>query len=386
MSKKILVIDDDPVGTRLIEYTLKNRGYQVLTAQNGVEGLKKACNDEPDLVVLDVMLPGIDGFEVCHRLRSGDKTAQVPILILSSRVQPTDRATGLKMGADDYLTKPATPSEILNRIESLLSQRTVASSRIAVFLSRKRRVGTSTALFNVAAAMSQMGKRVIAVDLCAYDGSISQQLGIKPQDKPCLLDASIDNLKIGDLESALAVHKTGVRLLRIPGTSAKPANISPSNIDSLFDKLGEITDYFLVDLPFQPTATTRAILAQCDLAVIISDYTLEAITEVKPIITTLHFLGIPSERLGLILIDPKGAFPELETAKIKPYLEANLGIMLLGTIPYGTDTTARLLSDSAPAIISSPGPLAGAVNGIAEQIMAKEQTSEHPSRMVIRKA
>ena len=85
MSRKILVIDDDPVATRLIEYTLKQRGFQVLTAQNGVEGLKKAQKEEPDLVVLNVMLPGMDGFEVCHRLRSEDTTAQLPILILSGR-------------------------------------------------------------------------------------------------------------------------------------------------------------------------------------------------------------------------------------------------------------------------------------------------------------
>ena len=381
MSRKILVIDDDPVGTRLIEYTLKQRGYQVLAAQNGVEGLKKARNEEPDLIILNVMLPGMDGFEVCHRLRAEDTTAQLPILILSGRAQQKDRATGLKMGADDYLTKPATPSEIINRIEILLSRRTAVTSKIIVFLSPRRKVGTTTAVVNTAIALSKIGKRVIAVDLCSDGGSVSEQLGVRSQDSTHLLEVPIDTMKHDDLESLLAIHETGVRVLCIPETSGKAGNISPSNIDLLFDKLGEVTDYLLVDLPFQPTVITRAVLIQCDFAITISDQILEAISEVKSIITTLRFLGIPSERLGVVVTDTNGTFPELESTKIKSYVEANLGIILLGTLAYDAETSAGLSSDRAPVIISSPDcPLAGSLSELAKQIINQEQPNKHSSR------
>jgi len=122
MNKKILVIEDDPVTTRLIVYTLQQEGYQVLTAPNGLEGLRKAKKEEPDLIILDIMLPGVDGFEICHRLRTESQTAQLPILMLSAKAQEVDKATGLKVGADDYLTKPADPSEIVSRVETLLAQ------------------------------------------------------------------------------------------------------------------------------------------------------------------------------------------------------------------------------------------------------------------------
>lgn len=124
MDKKILVIEDDPSVLRLIECTLRQEGCQVLTATNGLTGIRAARNEGPDLVVLDIMLPGMDGFEICHRLRAEPETAQLPILILSAKDHEADRATGLKVGADDYLTKPANPSEIVNRVEILLAKTT----------------------------------------------------------------------------------------------------------------------------------------------------------------------------------------------------------------------------------------------------------------------
>lgn len=121
MDKKILVIEDDPATLRLIDYSLRHEGYQVLTASNGLEGIRKAHNEAPDLIILDVMLPGMDGFEICHSLRSEPDTAQLPILMFSAKAQEIDKNTGLKVGADDYLAKPADPSEIVSRVESLLA-------------------------------------------------------------------------------------------------------------------------------------------------------------------------------------------------------------------------------------------------------------------------
>ena len=123
MDKKILVIEDDPATLRLMDYTLRHEGYQVLKASNGLEGMRKVQDEEPDLIILDVMLPGMDGFEICHRLRSEPDTAQLPILMLSAKAQTTDKDTGLKVGANDYLAKPADPSEIVRRVGSLLAQK-----------------------------------------------------------------------------------------------------------------------------------------------------------------------------------------------------------------------------------------------------------------------
>ena len=123
MDKKILVIEDDPATTRLVDYSLRHEGYQVVTASNGLEGIRKAHNEAPDLIILDVMLPGMDGFEICHRLRSEPDTAKLPILMFSAKAQEIDKDTGLEVGADDYLPKPAAPAEIVSRVENLLAKK-----------------------------------------------------------------------------------------------------------------------------------------------------------------------------------------------------------------------------------------------------------------------
>jgi DNA-binding response OmpR family regulator len=127
MASKILVIEDDPAISRLVDYSLRHEGYEVITAANGLEGINKAHKEAPDLVILDVMLPGMDGFEICHRLKSEPDTASLLILMFSAKAQEIDKNTGLKVGADDYLPKPATPAEIVNRVAKLLARKGSAS-------------------------------------------------------------------------------------------------------------------------------------------------------------------------------------------------------------------------------------------------------------------
>jgi DNA-binding response OmpR family regulator len=120
LAKKILVIEDDPASARLTQYTLARHGYDVLVASNGLEGIRKVRQEGVDLVLLDLMLPGLDGFEICHRLRSQAGANGLPIVILSAKAQDADRETGLRLGADDYLVKPVSPSKIISAVERLL--------------------------------------------------------------------------------------------------------------------------------------------------------------------------------------------------------------------------------------------------------------------------
>jgi len=114
---KLLVVEDDLTLLETLEYNLTAEGYRVLTATDGLAALEVAAKERPDLVVLDVMLPGLDGFEVCRVLRRG---SAVPILMLTARAGETDRVVGLEVGADDYLTKPFSMRELLARVKALL--------------------------------------------------------------------------------------------------------------------------------------------------------------------------------------------------------------------------------------------------------------------------
>jgi DNA-binding response OmpR family regulator len=123
---EILVVDDDPPGLKLISFLLREEGYVVSTAQDGQTALKVMQQRSPDLVILDVMMPHIDGFEVCSRIR---KMANIPVIFLSAKGQVDDKVKGLSIGADDYLVKPFEPSELLARVEAVLRRSGTSSDQ-----------------------------------------------------------------------------------------------------------------------------------------------------------------------------------------------------------------------------------------------------------------
>jgi len=117
MGAKVLIIEDDPTLQETLEYNLVRQGYQVSKASDGVSGLQAARRECPDLILLDLMLPGLDGFELCRRLRA---ETNVPILMLTARADQEDKVLGLELGADDYVTKPFQMRELLARVRALL--------------------------------------------------------------------------------------------------------------------------------------------------------------------------------------------------------------------------------------------------------------------------
>ncbi len=122
MSEKILIIDDDLDTLRLVGLMLQRQGYQISAATNGQQGLEKAFEEDPDLILLDVMMPDMDGYEVTRRLRQNPSTLQTPILMFTAKTQLDDKVIGFEVGANDYLTKPTHPSELQARVKTLLAR------------------------------------------------------------------------------------------------------------------------------------------------------------------------------------------------------------------------------------------------------------------------
>ncbi|HWN19982.1 MAG TPA: response regulator [Gemmatimonadales bacterium] len=120
MTHRILVVDDEPDITALVAYHLAKAGFRVSTAANGTDALKAAREERPDIVILDLMLPGVSGYDVLAELRKRDETREVGVILLTARREETDRIRGLSLGADDYLTKPFSPQELSLRVGGLL--------------------------------------------------------------------------------------------------------------------------------------------------------------------------------------------------------------------------------------------------------------------------
>ncbi len=125
--EKVLVVDDEEDILELIEYNLSKNGYEVLAVSTGEEAVKTALAALPDVVILDLMLPGIDGLDVCRRLKGDPATAAIAIVMLTARGEEADVVTGLELGADDYVTKPFSPRVLLARLKAVLRRRSAAA-------------------------------------------------------------------------------------------------------------------------------------------------------------------------------------------------------------------------------------------------------------------
>ena len=126
IKQKVLVVDDEENIRMLVKFNLEKAGYEVLEASDGNKAIETAVNSTPDIVILDLMLPGIDGLEVCRNLKRHPRTAALPIIMLTAKSDEIDRVIGLELGADDYMTKPFSQSELVARIKAVLRRSNVA--------------------------------------------------------------------------------------------------------------------------------------------------------------------------------------------------------------------------------------------------------------------
>ena len=131
--EKILIVEDEKDIIKMLEYNLKKEGFKVIAAHDGEDALDLALGQYPNLILLDLMLPGIDGLEVCKSLKKESKTSAIPIIMLTAKSQESDKVIGLELGADDYVTKPFSPRELIARIKAVLRRATEKEKLPEVF-------------------------------------------------------------------------------------------------------------------------------------------------------------------------------------------------------------------------------------------------------------
>ncbi len=197
MGRTILVIDDEPELVKLLDYNLTKAGYLVLSAKDGENGLNTARKHSPDAIILDVMMPGLDGWEVCKRLRTDPSTSALPILMLTAKAEEGDRVLGLELGADDYVTKPFGVRELLARVKALLrrseitpsSPEVVKAGKIVIDSSRRtvtvagKPVALTATEFNLLKSLAEKEGRVI---------SREDLLSLARGDEVAVMDRTVD--------------------------------------------------------------------------------------------------------------------------------------------------------------------------------------------------
>ncbi|GEM_PF-392618 len=302
----ILVIDDDEKALQLLTIMLKHEGYQVSVAADGFQGLKIAKNRQPDLVLLDLMLPGIDGFEVCSRLHQEPATASVPVLIVSSKSHQTDRMAGAKVGANGYLTKPYERKELIAQVRLLLDQSqaaAVASATqvgfaLAIVGARESEVITR-AVVNTALALTGAGSRATLVDLRPFSIEHCLLLGLTPR---------VDSFELAQHDPAaierdgVVTHPGGLRLLNNLAGSGEIGQITSTDVVAVLDGLLPQGDYVVLSLPLYPVELLRDVAARSNLIAVATPIDPAGLAATRSALGLLDRLGVGSSQIGLILI------------------------------------------------------------------------------------
>jgi len=218
MAKKILIVDDEPQIVEICRDYLKAAGYDIVTASNGSKGLTLARREKPDLIVLDLMMPEMDGLDVCREIR---RESNVPIIMLTARVEETDKLIGLELGADDYITKPFSPRELVARVRVVLRRAAntpdneiirageveLDRAHYEVHLSDKTVSLTSTEFEILATLMSQPGRIFSRAQL------LTATHGITFESLERAIDSHVRNLrhKLEPAELIVTVHGVGYK-------------------------------------------------------------------------------------------------------------------------------------------------------------------------------
>ncbi|MCZ7546254.1 MAG: response regulator [Anaerolineae bacterium] len=375
MAEKILVIDDDVDSLKLIGLMLQKKGYEISVANSGAQALEKALAERPDLVILDVMMPDMDGYEVCRRLRAEPATEAIPVIMFTAKAMVDDKVAGFEAGADDYLTKPTHPAELLSRVKALLSRRAAhqaaaeGQGHVVAFLAAKGGVGTSTLAVNVAAALSQRQETVL-VDFRPGLGSLGMELGFSRSTglanlasrQPASLDAP-------SVEAELVTHSSGLRLLL---SSARPAEsqlrIEPDVAEAIVRQLTVVARAVVADLGTGLTNLNRRLVRLASQCLVVVEPQRTALLMTRDLLETLSEMGLERDRVGVVLINRAQSGLQIPWQEAEQLIDHEM----LAIISPASELAFQAAEAGFPMILYQPNSVAATqYSRLADEISAR---------------
>jgi len=337
MAQTILIIDDDIDTLKLVGIMLERKGFRILASTTGEKGLQLANKEYPDLVLLDVMIPDINGYEIARSIRTNPATENTPIIMFTARSQVDDKVEGLEAGADAYITKPARPRELFAQVNSVLKrapQRSSAPTAVVAdkgtligIISAKGGIGNSTLATNLAIEIhNQSGEETILADFRPGQGTIGMDLDIQNTNGLIKLLDEEPGTDISDFfPEVLIEHKSGIKTLlssHHPSDSRYITHVE--QFLQIAKKLPNLATYTILDLGPSLTPLNAQILPKCDKILICLEPSPSNVTQTRILIQDLINSGIGDGRFITVLVNRQRSGVQLSREQTENQLERKI--------------------------------------------------------------
>lgn len=379
-ARTVLVIEDDVNMLQLLQLMLQRQGFEVSLANRSQEGLEKALNERPDVVIVDLMMPEMSGFEVIRRLRADPRGVALPILVLTARAQPLDRKAALEAGADAYLSKPVSARMLLEKVEELAARaRPKQPSHVVVLLSLRGGVGVTTLAVNLALLLQRAPRGACLVDLNRSGGQVSLNLKLTPTAHwGTLLAATSPPSDFRSLiPDLLTQHESGLQVLAAPPEAVQGEGLDKVTVRALLRGLRERFSFTIVDAAPLLDEATMAALGQADSVLLVLAPEVGAVHSASVALRALA--GTPVERRVSLVMNYPAPIQPLSQASV----EQRLGRPVTLSVPFD-EGQMLALAHGVPLVARAQAPAAGglpplvkAVRDIAVHVAGlKLQTSD----------
>lgn len=365
MAEKILIIDDDVDTLRLVGLMLQRQGYQISAASNGSQGLAKALEERPDLILLDVMMPDMDGYEVTRRLRKNPATVSIPILMFTAKNQLDDKVTGFEVGADDYLTKPTHPTELQAHVKTLLARTVLKDADdittalhehhgyVIGVLSARGGLGGSSLASNLAAGLfAKSQSDVILAELTPGQGTLGMDLGA-PNQKGLteILQGSLAEVTREKVQASLVPHNSGIKLFLASENPRDVTLISQAqNYEALMARLATLARFIVLDLGVGLPNFVQKLLPLCNERFVVVEGVPSTIQHTKLLIDEIASLKIDRQSISVVLNNRQRSEAQMSLKQV----QEKLGHSIAATLTPAPELFLQASRLQTPAVLAQP--------------------------------
>jgi pilus assembly protein CpaE len=379
---RVLIIDDEPINHQLVAHALEPLECQLSFAENGKDGVSKARSTKPDVIITDVMMPDITGYEVTRILRREPEFAATPILVLTAQSGLQDKLKSFEAGADDHLTKPFEAAELAVRVTSLLRRVEAArTSRMDAQVKEEARMiavhtlrggtGCSTMAVNLAVGIHSLWKSpTILLDLTVTAGQVALMLNMTLRRTWAdIAGFGPDELDVDMLDSIIGHHDSGLSFVAAPTFPSEAETLRGETLGAALRLIKGQYEYVIADLPHDFSEPALQALDSADVILMVASPDMASIRAVTAAMDTYEKLGYPKEKIRLVL---SAIFPHSSLTKEK--IESAMGMPAIVTIPYVQGTFVDAINLGQPPVFHKPNEM---VSGLFEDFALYLSKDEH---------